>query len=106
MSTAKKVTTDTTLDFDPEAVAWKPGRHAGKTLTVPLSVLRSMAAKTQVQVSEASELAQSEVSKIERRDLDGMQVSTLRRYVEGLGAKLELVAVVGGRRVVIASPKE
>jgi transcriptional regulator with XRE-family HTH domain len=78
------------------------GRHAGRTPHLSLAAARAAAAKTQVQVSEASGIAQGDVSKLERReDLDDVQVSTLRRYVEALGGELELVAVVGGRRIVL-----
>ena len=48
---------------------------------------------------ELSKLAQSELSQIERRD-DHM-VSTLRRFVEGLGGKLEVNAVFGDTRITL-----
>lgn len=40
---------------------------------------------------------QAEVSKTERRP--GHLVSALARYVAALGGRLELVAVVGGKRI-------
>jgi hypothetical protein len=68
------------------------GRHAGKMSTLSLRTLREAAAKTQVQVSEASGIPQGEISRIENRlDLEPLQLATLRRYLEALGGTLELV---------------
>lgn len=44
---------------------------------------------TQQELARAGAFEQSEVSKIERRD--DAKLSTLRRYVEALGAELDLV---------------
>ena len=68
-------------------------------IEMDLRALRESAGKTQVELAELSKLAQSELSKIERRD-DHM-VSTLRRFVEGLGGKLEISAVFGDTRIVL-----
>ncbi|GAC1351988.1 MAG: helix-turn-helix transcriptional regulator [Polyangiales bacterium] len=68
-------------------------------LTMSLRELRDLAGKTQVELAEAAEVAQSELSRIERRD-DHM-VSTLRRYVEALGGELEVVAVIGNKRIAL-----
>ena len=62
---------------------------------VSLSTLRQALSKTQVLVAAESEMAQGDVSRLEgREDLDGVSVATLRRYVEGLGGELRLVAVI------------
>ena len=68
-------------------------------IEMDLRALRESAGKTQVELAELSKLAQSELSKIERRG-DHM-VSTLRRFVEGLGGKLEVSAVFGDTRIVL-----
>ena len=44
-----------------------------------------------------ADFAQSELSKIERRE-DHL-LSTLRKYVEALGGELEVVAVLGDKRI-------
>ena len=101
MTIAKKLT-ENEASYNPAKAKWVRGRHAGKPLRVTLATARSAAAKTQVQVSEASGMAQGDVSKLERRDsLDEVQVSTLRRYVEALGGDLEIIAVIGGRRIAL-----
>jgi predicted transcriptional regulator len=64
-----------------------------------LRALRESAGKTQTELALLSKLAQSELSKIERRD-DHM-VSTIRRFVEGLGGKLEVCAVFGDTRITL-----
>jgi len=62
-----------------------------------LRELRQAAGKTQEQVAAAARMKQSELSRAERRE-DHL-LSTLRRYVKGLGGELEVVARVG-RKVV------
>jgi predicted transcriptional regulator len=54
-------------------------------------------ALTQAEVSQTADMTQSELSRLEGRT-DHL-TSTLRRYVEALGGKLEVTAVFGGRRV-------
>jgi transcriptional regulator with XRE-family HTH domain len=62
-----------------------------------LKALRQELALTQAQVSQAADMTQSELSRLEGRE-DHL-TSTLRRYVEALGGKLEVSAVFGKRRV-------
>jgi len=64
-----------------------------------LRALRESAGKTQAELAELTKLAQSELSKIERRD-DHM-VSTLRRFIEGLGGRLEVSAVFDDTRITL-----
>lgn len=70
-----------------------------EALTMELRELRDMAGVTQTQLAEISKIAQSEISKIEQRD-DHL-LSTLRRYVKGLGGEVEVVAVLGNKRVTL-----
>ena len=62
-----------------------------------LKGLRQALELTQAQVSQAAAMTQSELSRLEGRE-DHL-TSTLRRYVEALGGKLEVTAVFGKRRV-------
>jgi predicted transcriptional regulator len=62
-----------------------------------LRELREMTGKTQVQLAQVTHIAQSELSRLERRD--DCLVSTLRRYVEALGGELEVTAVFGDQRI-------
>ena len=65
-----------------------------------LADLRKAKGVTQVELAAAGEINQPAVSRIEKQD--DMLVSTLRRYLEGLGLSLELVATSEhGHRVVI-----
>lgn len=52
---------------------------------------------TQAQVGASAAMTQSELSRLEGRS-DHL-TSTLRRYVEALGGRLEINAVFGERRV-------
>ena len=68
-------------------------------IEMDLRALRESAGKTQIELAELTKLAQSELSKIEHRD-DHM-VSTIRRFVEGLGGRLEVSAVFGDTRITL-----
>jgi transcriptional regulator with XRE-family HTH domain len=99
-----------TADDDDEApvalsrITWKRGRHAGKGTPLSLRTIREGVSKTQVDVADASGIPQSAVSKIEARDLTSTSVGVLRRYVEALGGRLELVAAFpSGHRLGIST---
>jgi transcriptional regulator with XRE-family HTH domain len=69
----------------------------GEALAMTLRELREFAQKTQEDVAETAAMTQSELSRLERRD-DHL-LSTLRRYVEALGGRLEVVAVFENRQI-------
>ncbi|MGH7283655.1 MAG: helix-turn-helix domain-containing protein [Polyangiaceae bacterium] len=69
-------------------------------LAMDLAELRKEAGVTQVEMADELEMTQSEISKLEKRD--ERLVSTIRRYVEGLGGKLEVVAVIGNKRITLS----
>lgn len=62
-----------------------------------LRQLREEAGKTQVEMAELVETTQSALSRMERREDN--PIDALRRYVEALGGELEVVAVLGNKRV-------
>jgi DNA-binding Xre family transcriptional regulator len=66
-----------------------------------LAELRCQLGVTQVQLAERLGMTQENVSRIERAE--DTQLSTIRRYVEGLGGQLELHAVFEDRDVPIAT---
>ena len=65
-----------------------------------LRALREGAGLTQESLARRIEATQSELSKMERRE--DHRVSTLRRYVEALGGKLEICVFINGRRIKLA----
>ncbi|MBI4704677.1 MAG: helix-turn-helix domain-containing protein [Deltaproteobacteria bacterium] len=75
------------------------GLRAERGVRMPLRALRVAAGKTQVEVAQAVETDQGEISRIERRD-DAL-VSTLRRYARALGGELEIAVVFDGKRRII-----
>jgi predicted transcriptional regulator len=66
-------------------------------LEMDLRELRKLVGKTQQDVAKAARMAQSELSKTERRE--DHRLSTLRRYVQALGGELEVVANFGDKRI-------
>jgi hypothetical protein len=77
------------------------GAHRGVRLT--LRGLREAAGKTQVDVRESSHIDQADISRLEgRSNFDDCQVSTLHRYLAALGGRLELVAVFGDKKIIVA----
>lgn len=64
-----------------------------------LKDLRQAVEKTQVDLAETLGVGQDTISRLEQRS--DMLLSTLRRYVEGMGGKLELVALFPNRPPVV-----
>jgi transcriptional regulator with XRE-family HTH domain len=81
----------------PNQIAALDRRVAAAVTEMDLRELRLAAGMTQEQVAAALKAAQSEISRIEKRD--DYRVSTLRSYVQALGGDLELIASFGKRRV-------
>jgi transcriptional regulator with XRE-family HTH domain len=77
-------------------------RNEAKALTLPMAMdlreLRNACRLTQEELAARLEVAQSNVSRLERRG--DMLVSTLREAVEALGGELHLVAYFPGRGAV------
>jgi hypothetical protein len=70
---------------------------------VSLRTIRGAAGKTQAELATALGTDQGEVSRIERRG--DVRLSTLRRYAEAVGARLELAFVFDkGHRALIEEP--
>lgn len=71
---------------------------------ITLETIRRSAAMTQSELAKQLGVGQDAVSRLERQP--DMLVSTLRRYVESAGGKLELVVHLPGRRsaLTLASP--
>ena len=68
-------------------------------LEMDLRALREAVGLTQEELARKVVVTQSQLSKLERRE--DHRISTLRRYVEALGGRLEVSAVVGGKRILI-----
>jgi transcriptional regulator with XRE-family HTH domain len=66
-------------------------------LEMDLREMRKLVGKTQQDVAKLAKMAQSELSKTERRE--DHRLSTLRRYVQALGGELEVIANFGDKRI-------
>lgn len=83
--------------FTPQEIAEATEYARREIVEMNLRELRQVVGKTQEELAAAAAMGQSELSRAERRD-DHL-LSTLRRYVEGLGGELEIVARFGNRSV-------
>jgi hypothetical protein len=93
-------------DVEPVRILGR-GLRAQRGVRLTMRALREGAGRTQVAVSDAAQIDQSDISRLENKhDLDDCQVSTLRRYVDALGGKLELVAAFGDKRIVIVGAED
>lgn len=63
--------------------------------------LRQAAQLSQVQVAELLGVSQGWISRLERGEIDHTEIGTLRRYVQALGAQLEITAQLGDRKLVV-----
>jgi hypothetical protein len=81
--------------LSPEAEA----RVRARVEELSLKAIREGLDLTQTEVGRSADMTQSELSRLESRT-DHL-TSTLRRYVEALGGKLEITAVFGDRRVKV-----
>lgn len=83
--------------LDPEKIAALHEEARERVLEMNLRTLRERLGLTQEQLASRMQLAQSQLSRMERRE-DHL-TSTLARYIEALGGQLEIVAVVEGQRI-------
>lgn len=83
--------------MSPERIARVRTEAAEELRALTLRQLREEAGKTQVEIADLVEVTQSALSRMERREDN--PIDALRRYVEALGGELEVVAVLGNKRV-------
>lgn len=81
--------------LSPDARARVRARAQREVEELTLEALRQELELTQVEVSRAARMSQSQLSRLESRT-DHL-TSTLRRHVEALGGELEVAAVFGDR---------
>jgi hypothetical protein len=83
------------------------GLRAQRGVHLTLRGIREATGRTQVDVREASHIDQADISRLEARShFEDCQVSTLQRYVSALGGRLDLVAVFGDKRIVLAGAEK
>jgi DNA-binding transcriptional regulator YiaG len=87
--------------MSPERRARNAAATKAMLAELPLQELRHARELTQATLAETMECGQDEISKLERRA--DMLVSTLRRYVEAMGGRLDIVATFPDGEVRISS---
>jgi transcriptional regulator with XRE-family HTH domain len=84
--------------MSPERLERNEARALALLVAMDLNELRKTREVTQEELADRLDVAQSNVSRLERRQ--DMLVSTLREVVEALGGELHLVAVFPGEGAV------
>lgn len=79
-------------EITPEAMEIAHQRTLEHVKAYELSQARKKANVTQVQLAERMGVSQKRVSSIENGRLDSARLGTLRRYVDGLGGELKVIA--------------
>jgi hypothetical protein len=88
-------------DVEPVRVLGR-GLRAARGVRLTLKTIREATGKTQVLVADDAQMDQGDISRLEGRiEFDDCQIATLRRYIEALGGKLDLVAAFGDKRITI-----
>ena len=83
------------------------GLHARRGVRLTVRTIREATGKTQADVARAAQMDQADVSRLERRaEFDDCQIATLRRYIEALGGKLELVAAFDDKKIILAGVEQ
>jgi transcriptional regulator with XRE-family HTH domain len=70
---------------------------------LPLRAVREALGKTQIEVAQAADMPQGDVSRLESRVALGedLRLSSLIRYARALGGEVEFAIVVDGRRYLL-----
>jgi hypothetical protein len=93
-------------DAEPVRVLGR-GLRARQGVSLTLRVLREAAGRTQAELASLAQIDQGDISRLERRgDFDDCQSATLKRYIEALGGRLELVAVFGNKRITLTGVQD
>jgi DNA-binding XRE family transcriptional regulator len=87
--------------LSPERRAELDAEVEAELVEMDLREIREIAGLTQTQMAERAGIGQGEVSRLERRG--DHRLSTLRKYVEAAGGEIEVMAVIGNRRVKLVS---
>ncbi len=82
----------------------RTGEKTHPSREIDLRRVRRACKASQEDVAERLGISQASVSRIEQRN--DLRLSTLRRYVQALGAELHIRARVGGRFVPILAPEK
>ena len=70
-------------------------------LEMDLAALREAAGLTQKEVAAAAGMTQPSISQLEAQDGGRIMIDTLRKYMHALGGEIEVVAVLGNKRVTL-----
>lgn len=89
--------------LDEDRVAAHQKRMRAEQRAYRLAEIRKKRGLTQEDLAAAMRVSQRRVSAVEHGDLSRARVSTVAGYVAALGGTVEIVARIGGKRIVIGS---
>lgn len=85
-----------TQGFDESSVSEGVQELIREILEYKLRELRQLRSLTQAQLAQQLGVTQNRISKLERLDLEKVELQTIRSYVQALGGKLNLVVTLDG----------
>lgn len=90
------------LGLDKERIDQEKLRLLNQQRLFALRELRRLANKTQTEISEAMGVTQNRISKLERYELEKIELRTLAAFANALGGKLKIVVSIEGQDVELA----
>lgn len=87
------------LGLDKERIDQEKVRLLHQQRLFALRELRRLANKTQTEISEAMGVTQNRISKLERYELEKLELRTLAAFANALGGKLKIVVAIEGQEV-------
>ena len=85
-----------------EGLAEARRQHDDQVRAYRLRQIRESQSARQADVAKAMHVSQSRVSRIEKGDIDHVELATLRAYVQALGGRLRISADFGDEQLTLA----
>jgi len=89
------------LELNWDRVRQHEQRMLGEIRAYKLKELRKASGVTQVELAKRLRVSQNRISRLERGEIERMQVDTLQHYIEALGGVLHIEADFSGKRLVV-----
>jgi predicted XRE-type DNA-binding protein len=90
------------LGLDKESIEEEKFRLLKQQRLFALRELRRLADKTQTEISKIMGVTQNRISKLERYELEKLELRTISAFAKALGGNLKIVVTIKGQEVELA----